>query len=460
MEVVTQAPQPTIKCYHSVNTYDSKQFATKRLYQEFTPTSLYTAGKNLQSYSFENSVNNFGGSFSFTIKEDIPGYIQTNAFMDEVQPLDIIVISETGDGQTIDFIGVVTKVSVGGISSNLTKSVTVSGRSIEWLFTYYNINTDMKACIFSNEAANNTFKVDLAKNDGQSGVSIKDIVIASFKMFESQTKEHNAVSNTVIGEIIKLWYGDDYSQFIEASNDVFAYPISSNMFESGNINVIDYIKKLLPSPLYEIYGYIDITNKPKLMVRLVPYDNPKSDYRINPVQLTDFTLTKSCEEVYTAFMPYIEGSSMSPDFYMNVAKAEGITEKGYDYALSNQNKVNLFGYQLLTCSFVGYNADATNQSIDKEKLKKLAENMKNWFGNLEEMYSGDFTIVNIPSPGNVRIGNWINFAEGLFYINTANHTWNYGDNPMINYQVSRGGRWINGNFKSLDKLSVVYREFE
>lgn len=455
MEVIAQAPQPTIKCYHSI----TNGVADKDLYQEFTPTSSYISGKNLQSYTFENSVENFGGSFSFSIKEDVPQKAFSDCFMDSVRPLDIVEISESGDGQTIDFIGVITKISVGGIASNLTKTVTVSGYSIEWLFTFLNINTDIKACIFQNEAANNTFKTDLAKNDGKDGISIKDLVIASLKMFVEQTTKHSDISNFVIGDIIKLWYGKEYADYIVASNDTFAYPISSNLFENGRINVIDYIKKLLPTPLYEVYGYID-GNKPKLGFRKVPFNLPKSEYKINPVQLTDFTLTKTCDEIYTAFMPYIEGSSMSPDFYMNVMKAGNVKETGYDYALSDPDKVKLYGFQLLTCSFAGYNADADNPSVNYEKLSKLANELKDWFGNLEEMLNGDFTLVHIPSQGCAKHGEWVGFTEGLFYIYTATHTWNYGDNPMINYQVGRGGKYTDGKFATLNRLSQAYREFE
>lgn len=456
MDVISQAPQPTIKCYHSIINGQ----AAKLLYQEFTPTSLDNAGKNLQSYSFENSVENFGGSFSFSIKEDIPKYTYNTTFMDQVKPLDIIVISERGDGQSIDFIGVVTKVSVGGISSNLNKTVTVSGKSIEWLFTYYNINCDIKACIFSNESVNNTLKVDLANNNGKTGMSIKDIVIKCLEVFNQQTNEHKGVSNFIIGDIIKNWYGEDYSSYIVASNEVFAYPISSNLFDNGQINIIDYLKKLFPAPLYEIYGYIDNYNKPKLGIRKAPFDNPRSSFILKPVQLTDFTLTRSCEEVYTAFMPYIEGSSMSPDFYMNIAKAEGIKEDGYNYAGSIPEKVKLYGYQLLTCSFVGYNADPDNPAVDTDKLQKLQADLVNWFGNLDDMYSGDFTVVNLLDRRMAKIGEWLEFTDGLFYVYTASHTWNYGDNPMINYQVGRGGKWINDTFKPLDRLSTVYREFE
>ena len=466
MDVISQAPQPTIKCYHSI----TNGKADNSLYQSFTPTSLDKAGKNLQSYTFEQSLDNFGGSFSFTVKEDIPQNEFYSAFMDEVKPLDVIVISENGDGERIDFIGVVTKISVGGISSNLTKTVTVSGRSIEWLFSYYNMNTDIKACLFQNDAANNVLKIDLAKNSGTEPIKIKDIVVASLKTFnEYATKidkksdiNNVDITNTIVGEIIKKWYGENFADFVETSDDTFLYPISSNLFDSGKINVIDYIRKLLPSPIYEIYGYINDMNKPKLGVRKVPFDKPESNYKIQPVHLTDFTLTKSCEEVYTAFMPYIEGSSMSPDFYMNLQAAEAGEEKGYNAAISNPDKVKVYGYQLLTCSFVGYNQNPKTgeEEINNDTLKDLAKDLNKWFGNLDEMYNGDFTMVNITKNKVAKIGDWIGFADGLFYINSANHTWNFGDNPMINYQVSRGGKWIEGEFKPLENLSVVYREFD
>ena len=44
MEVLSQAPQPTIKCYHSI--VNGK--AACLSYQYFTPNSEYPSGKNLQ----------------------------------------------------------------------------------------------------------------------------------------------------------------------------------------------------------------------------------------------------------------------------------------------------------------------------------------------------------------------------------------------------------------------------
>ena len=463
MEVIAQAPQPTVICYHSMIEGKVAEGASKKAHQEFTPKSDYFSGKNLQSYNFEKSLENFSGSFSFTIKEDIAG--NSTPFMDKVQPLDIITISESGSEQKIDFIGVVTTISIGGTAANLNKVVTVSGKSIEWLFEFYNINADVKLVVMENKSANTIFKLDLAKNDGKEGLSIKDIVMGTYKMFENQVANTNAkeVSNFMIGEIIKEWFGTP-DNFIDAETIDFKYPISTDLFTGGKVNMIDFLKRLLQTPIYEMYGYINEHNRPVLKFRQVPFDNPESDFSINPSLLTDFTLTRNCEEVYTAFMPYIEGTSMSPDFYMNLQAAKGMAS-GYNAALPNAEKVKVYGYQLLTCSFVGYNenpSNASEQGFNESDLRDLSAKLEKWFSRLDEMYSGDFTIVNTPlqTKKQARIGDWVRFMKGLFYIISEKHSWTYGDNPMINYSVTRGGEYNNGEFKRLEKLSAAYREFE
>lgn len=453
MDVVAQAPQPTIKCYHSI--IDGR--ATCIPYQYFTPNSANTSGRNLQSYSFERSIDNFGGSFSFTVKEDTENLIEP--FMDKVQPLDIIIISESGYDTKRDFIGVVTTISVGSIASNLNKVITISGKSIEWLFNYYNINADIKVAIFDNSTASLAFKTDFENNNGETGYAIKDIVTASINTFKQEVAKFKEISNYIIGDIIDIWFGKDPNFYVDAPRDMFAYPISSNLFEGDKVTVINYIKKLLPSPYYEIFCYIDEENKPILKVRKVPFDNPKSKYKINPAHLTDYTLTRSCEEVYTAFMTYIEGTDMDPSFYMDLAAGQGDKLRGYDFAKTDAEKARLYGYQLLTCSLVGYNA-TPGAVTDKDRIEQMNEELRKWFSRLDEMYTGDFTLVNVTNEEHAGIGEWLTFAKGLYYVISEKHSWNYGDNPMINYQVIRGGEYPQGEFKPISKLSAVYKEFE
>ena len=456
MEVLSQAPQPTIKCYHSI--VNGK--AACLSYQYFTPNSEYPSGKNLQSYNFERSIDNFGGSFSFTVKEDTE---TDDLFMDKVKPLDIIIISESGSDARRDFIGVVTTVSIGGMASNLNKVVTVSGKGIEWLFSYFNINCDIKSMITENDSANKTMLADLSKKQGTEGITIKDVVLESFKTFKkyvsgikgAESSGFAVTTNYLLGDIINLMFGED---FIVAADITLSYPISSNLFTSGKINIIDYLKKLFPSPVYEIFGTIGDDLKPKLCVREVPYDNPDASYKINPTQLTDYTLTRSCEEVYTAFLSYIEGSELSPDQYMNIIAAQG-TEKGYNFTQPDKEKVKMYGYQLLTCSFVGFNNDPKTV-LNKDALSKINEKLNRWFSKLDEMYTGDFTLVNITKEKAARIGEWLEFAGGLYYVISEKHSWNYGDNPMINYQVTRGGEYKGSDFKPIKNLSAVYKEFE
>ena len=262
----------------------------------------------------------------------------------------------------------------------------------------------------------------------------------------------------MIGDLIDLWFGKDANSYIVTSGDSFAYPISSNLFTSGKINIIDYLKKLIPGPIYEIFCFIDSMDQLKLNIRKVPYDNPKASYTINPTHLTDYTLTRNCEEVYTAFFTYLEGTELSPDFYMHLAAGEGEL-KGYNFAQPNKDKAAKYGYQLLTCSFVGYNSK-NNAKTNKQIIQELNKDLEKWFSNLDEMYTGDFTLVNVTKEKHAKIGEWLGFAGGLYYVTTEKHSWTYGDNPMINYQVIRGGEYPQGNFKPINRLSAVYKEFE
>lgn len=445
MEIISQSPQPIISCYSSISKTNKVQ---AELYEVFSPNSSYVTGKNLQSYVFEeSSPNNFDGSFSFTVKEDEN---VGDLFMDKVQPLDVIVISEDG-GKTYSFIGVVTSVSIGCVASNLQKVVTVSGKSIAYLFKYLNINTDIKTVSFNSN--NKQLIWDLAKKQGEEAIKISEIAQKSFDVFIRATTANKNISNFLVGELITLWYG---SNFLDVSDVTFYYPISSNMFTSGSITYIDYIHKLMPSPIYEVYGIVK-NNIPKLRIREVPFDLPHAKNPINPVCLKDFTLTRNCEEVYTAFMPYLEGSPQSPSFYMNLSTGQSVEEKGYECAKTNNDKVAKYGFQLLTCSFVGF---SPNGNLDTKKMSELSDKMNRWYSRLDEMYNGDITIVNYLSHTHSKVGEWISMCGGEFYVTKATHSWNFGDNPSINYEITRGGVYsTTGEFSPIKKISASYQEF-
>lgn len=490
MDVISQAPQPVIWCYQSVRENEFKPLS----YQQFSPNSEFTTGKNLQSYNFSKDIENISGSFSFTVVEDIENIASDELFMDKVKPLDVITISEGGDG-IIDFIGVVTTISVGALSSNLTKQVTVSGKSIEYLFQYLNICLDLKAAFaVNNKKANIEIKLDLNNQNGQGAMSFQNIAENSYRLFKEQAGKYVGITNTLILEIIEYWYG---SSFIEADSGNFLFPITSNMLEGSKVTFIDFLRKLLPTPVYEIFGYIDSNNHPKLRIRKAPFSNKPEAVSINPALITNFTLTRSCEEMYTAFMPYIEGSSQSADFYMNLAIADGESITGYPITALNNEKIKMYGFQLLTVSFVGFtNGSKAETGFDKGKLEELSAEIKDWYTNLDEMLTGDLTVVNYIknrrkpdgliesdkkntfkdllkkaagefkngeeeiSLVNAKVGNWLGFSGGSFYIQAENHSWNYGDNPMLNFTIGRGGDYKSGKFKPLKGMSAAYKELE
>jgi hypothetical protein len=73
-----------------------------------------------------------------------------------------------------------------------------------------------------------------------------------------------------------------------------------------------------------------------------------------------------------------------------------------------------------------------------------------WYSRLDEMYSGSITLItdfNEPK-NNPRAGCRAGFMGGEFYINQANHSWNFGGTPTIKLTVSRGMIYDNGKMKA------------
>ena len=114
------------------------------VYQEFSASSNYVSGMNLQSYQYQRSVNSFGSAFSITVKETSNNdLLETRApFLDRVHTLDVVKIKENDLG-SVNFVGVVTNIAY--TASENSKLITISGKGIEFLLEYFTIALDASA---------------------------------------------------------------------------------------------------------------------------------------------------------------------------------------------------------------------------------------------------------------------------------------------------------------------------
>lgn len=433
-----------IECYHTKN-------KNKQSYYEFSPTSNYLAGKNLLSYNFDKSVNQLSCNFAFTLRD------VDSDFFDRVETLDVVKIYPDLTKKEF-FLGVITDI---GYSASATgqRIVNVKGKSIFWLFEYLNLTLDVTAmAVLGDEEVIDNLNSALKLNLNKDSISLKTAfneVFTSFKKVSS-----GILGNPFVIDVIDTWFGTDI--FDIDTSVKFNYPITNNLYSNSVINFISFMKGLLPEEVYELYGVIKNGN-PKIKVREVPFSPIKWTglqpvRKINPLEVKNYNVNRSIQNVYTVFYSFLQGSVVDSDLYK---KATATTE-GYSNAIVS-DKVKKYGYKPLNVNFVGFPQEFANDNAVSENIKTkfldLSTELKTYYENLDEMYNGTISTILIVDSTIPEVGTVIKFLNGEFYLNSINISWSYGQSTVVNYNCSRGGKYISGKFKKLEKITEDYREF-
>lgn len=463
MQVIHQSFTPKIV----LSSYNGGCYAD---YVTFGATGI--TNKNITSYSFSRSLENLVGSFNFSFKESTGNSLSASIGMesenvlDKIRMLDLVKIYEF---DKLVFIGIVIDVSHSASSGNFQKRVSVNGKSIEYLFELLQISLDVTAMSFAQkEALNITLVNELNKKDNTEGIDISEGVKIAFDNFKSILNNYKKVSTVQILEMMKAVYeSDDISSFLDCAKIKFCYPISSNLYQDRTVKFPDFLRNILPTPVYEIYGKIT-NDRPRLNIRQVPFTNSDwknlACYRVPPELLTSYSFSKSCAEVYTEFLTYVEGSLIEPGYYKKLTGSD----KAYDSQCINEEKAAIYGYKPLEVTFIGFYSgknkdDETNTNNTlKERIAELNKKLKDWFGRLDEMYSGSISFVNAEyGDKKTGIGERVMVGSNEFYITGEKHDWSYAATPTVTYTVDRGGKYsANGDFSECKNISKVMGEFE
>lgn len=443
---ITQTSQPKLMLYHISN---------GKCYQIFSPTSDSGSGRNLLNYSFQRALKTVTGSFSMTVKED-PDDTKEN-FLNNVETFDIVEIYE--DGETLDFRGVITSISYSADANSLNRNISIQGKSVIWLLESLNLNTELTAMVVTDKAINQeaediTLKAQL--NNGKSTL-VKDALKIIYKTFCDVIKNNTTLSNSGLIAYIEKWISEDFISIPKYQNQdlKFYLPLVTSFFTRDVVTYLDYIRGFLDSNIYEMYEVIE-EGEVKLRIRDCPFD--KEDWiripsmYISPSSLTNYTITKSIDEVYTSFYAAVEGSSLTPEYFIHAGQTSCVVE--------NKDKKKIYGYKPLRATFTGYTT-SSKTTIDEEKFTQLANRFSKWYDHLDEFYTGTIGIINIHDKKKARIGEKVLFLNGEFYVVGEDHQWAYGSSPKIIYHVERGGKYSsNGDFSELKDISKQIAELK
>lgn len=471
----SQFSQPRVMFFRGVS-------SATVLYYTLTPISSTLSGCNLLSYSFSRSTKSAGANFSLTFKEGITTN-EAGCLYPLLKLFDVVKIFESNSltSPIPAFVGFIEQISIGANASNGSKTINISGCSIEGLLGRLTISFDTTAMtITGNQALANTLQEKLnATLAADNKQTIKKAILTAWDNFKNVASSMPAVSNGALMGMINTWINPVHS-FVFDNDDEVQFPISANLYRNGPVNFLQYVRELLPDNIYEVFGTIGGGCNGCLYIRKFPFlkDNWSSTLTCGSIDssvLTDYTFTRSAKDVYNVFFPYLQGSVNSCDYYQRL----NADETGYSDVV-DESSVAVFGYRPLTCNFVGFNAKsdkATAQEVEaahnetKKQLMSLSADMKRAYSNFDKMTNGNATVavvdnlrLNNPTAkinmkAYPKVGELLSFAGGTFYITSEAHSWSYGRGIRIQYALERGANYSGNNLISpLTSLSLAHIE--
>jgi hypothetical protein len=442
---------------------------------DITYTADLKAGKysKLLGYAFSEAVDDLEGAFSFTVENDEAGQDGKTVF--DIIPIRSVVKIYEGDPERPVFVGILRRRRTGAAmtAQGVKRTITFTGKSITSCIAEYAVSLDVRIQGTGDAVSNTkTLTHELATD----GIAIKDFMQKTWEHFK-EVSETAGIATTGIAAIIEAFLGN-FDEFVTVSgkNQNLFYNIATPFYNESNNYIAEVWRHILPKPVYEIFSYCD-DGAPKIMARQVPFGGPKgkgggdwinlNSYLIRPVSLISYDLNQSDEEIYTTFMSYVVGSARDRSFYM------GVHQSGDDVIVVHDlEKQKIYGFKPLEISFTAYDRQGITENKDagslKAALKELNELAAYWYSRLDEMYSGTITVCtdfNNPKT-NPRAGHRAKFMGGEFYINRADHAWNFGGTPTIRLSVSRGmiydggGEMVSGEAGTVRNVGRRFRELE
>jgi hypothetical protein len=440
--VKTQFPNPKVEIFKSED--PGNAYLT---YEGLTENGVLS---ELLGYTFSEGVDDLQGAFSITVEnEKIAADLMT---FDAVPLRGIVKIYEADKGRPA-FIGIIKQKRMKFSMTNQgpKRTIMFSGKSVIAAVSEYAVTTDLRISFVDPEAKSKQITGELSRND----LTIKGFMKKTWEDYLTQGEE-NGFPSTGIKKIIDNFIGS-IDDFISGDDDrTLKYNITGAFYSEGNNNIDQLWRNVLPQPVYEIYAYCDRdAGKPMIKAREVPFgfqETKNQDwhnldiYEIDPLDLIDYDVSQSDDEVYNVFISYLIGSSREQEFYIAVKRGQGYKPE------MDGEKIALYGFRPLQISFRGYDRQGVEKDSDKlnDGLMELDQEAKYWFGRLDEMYNGtitlitDFKLDDNNEDRNPRIGCRAGFLGGEFYITKADHRWTYGGTPTITLTISRGMKYKNG----------------
>lgn len=390
----------------------------------------------LLAYDFTEDLANPEGQFSLRITPDKDRNGRTWA--DKIETRDVVVISEF---RTVRFVGLVSEVShTARMSETPNRSISITGSGLGGFLQSFSILLNpfvlqgSQTASAVQEELNQALTAALAE-DQRLGPALKLIWDRFFElMFEVGEMVPGGRGARAIPELINRYFNFDR----DLSDDVRVfYPVVFTLLDGGPQDVWSILQRLVPSPLYELFGrWESEIDQFSIHLRHTPFTPDRwvqlPVTTLDPIHITDTHLRRSDADAYTAFFAQLpEGSA--------IGRNQSLANPEYREAISiDYQRFSKYGWRPLELVFEYFDRDEVmSYSSGGLMLERTNEMLRQFFEKVPEYLSGTVKMMTV-ADAYVRIGERIRLLRGDFYVTGTKRSWTYGGPMESSLTIDRG----------------------
>ena len=500
---IVQTSRPTLRV---------KQYNTASKEYEEDETISQAVNEYLLSYSWSLSVSDTQGSFTLTL---FPGQTAKGTrsatsgyeLYDCLNTMDVVEIYEAVYNTSADnaynakttaagtsyvaetypvFVGVIKskKYAAQMSDSGVTRRIQISGISAAGLIGQVQLDFSTQAMavgdtLSANEGVFEALTVNMTQFTNQSARSegtkntIANVINAVWDVYKNQARKISSNCRTLdMIDALGVTFDFDGSTIDYYLANVFATESTQTVF--------DMTRTVAAEPVYETFASFYLTDSdgeerfsPHIKIRMVPFASDTwqglTHWDLDAVVVKAFDFTQSDNEVYTVFFTYLDGYPVSEQMLMslsallhkNATDKDALAEVGQSDCLVavNEEKYAIYGYRLLNAKFRGYHKenDVTNP---RAMMQAMNENMKDWYGYLDEMLTGSVSLAMTGGTARIQAGDVASFLGCEFYIEGVSHSWEVNRGGDVSLSLTRGGTYSGGTFSAASDITDQARLLE
>jgi hypothetical protein len=422
----------TIVTFESRPCTDREKSRARERWQD--PADYNAFSDALLSYSYSESRKDVDSPFNLSItpEEDLNGL----TWLDKIATFDLVYIEEFGK---VRYCGIIHRLQYSAKmgQDGAARTIMVSGNGFGELLKTFQLVLDNKLFLIEPGSAVSTkAKAEFVTKTDQSIESALNFYYDNFIEIISKFDEKQSVVKLLIEAKI------DRSRLGDSGKSIL--PMVTSMYQTGVNTIWDMWKKVVPDPLYELFGYWDTEEqKYVLIARQNPFPT-KDDgsawtalksYKINPIILTSYNVEADDTNVSTYFFATASSMGITSNRSLVVDNYKNTHELG-------KEKWKKYGYRPMNVELSFLKRDETDTGAISGSLNEIAKLLHAWYGRNDEFVSGTISIISYDEKREGLeypvIGCRLEFLGGEFYIDEIQHQWTYGASPVSEIKVSRG----------------------